>query len=140
MTFWKEVQGSVPCKEWVLPKCLLESYGEPAIYLGAWYKQSIFMLMTIKKAERQELMLLKTLESPLDSKEIKPVNPKGKQPWVFTQMTDAEVEAPILWPPDAKNRLIGKDPDAGKDWGQEEKGATEDEIGWHYQLNGHEFK
>ena len=141
MTFWKEVRGSVPCEEWVLHKCLLESYGEPAIYLGAWCKQSIFMLMTIKKAERQELMLLKTLESPLDSKEIKPVNPKGNQPWVFTEMTDAEVEAPILWPPHDKNRLTGKDPDAGKDWGQEEKGATEDEmVGWHHQLNGHEFK
>ena len=70
----------------------------------------------------------KTFESPLDSKETKPVNPKGIQPWIFTGRTDAEAEAPILWPPDAKGWLIGKDPDAGKDWGQEEKGVTEDEM------------
>ena len=84
---------------------------------------------------------LKTLESPLDSKEIKPVNPKGSQPWIFIGRTDAEGEAPILWPPDDKSRLIGKDPDAGKDWGQEEKGMTEDEmVGWLHWLNGHEFE
>ena len=141
MTFWKEVRGSVPCEEWVLHKCLLESYGEPAIYLGAWCKQSIFMLMTIKKAERQELMLLKTLESPLDSKEIKLVNPKGNQPWVFTGRTDGEAEVPMLRSPDSKSWLIGKDPDARKDWRQEEKGMIEYEIfGWHHQFNGHEFK
>ena len=82
----------------------------------------------------------KTLESPLDSKEIQPVNPKGSQPWIFVGRTDAETEAPILWPPDAKNWLTGKDPDAGKDWRQEEKGTTEDKVvGWHHQLNGHEF-
>ena len=73
-------------------------------------------------------MLEKTLESPLDNKEIKLVNPKGNQPWIFIGSTDAEAEAPILWPPDAKSQLIGKDRDAGKDWGQEEKGATEDEM------------
>ena len=79
------------------------------------------------------------LKSPLDSKEIKPVNPKGNQPWLFTERTDAE--APILWPPDAKSKLTGKDPDAGKDWRREEKGKTEDEMtGWHHQLNGHEFE
>ena len=77
-------------------------------------------------------MLEKTLESPLDSK-IKSVNPKGNQPWIFIGRTGAKVEAPILWPPDAKSQLIGKDPDAGKDWGQEEKGTTEDEMfGWHH--------
>ena len=87
------------------------------------------------------VVLEKTLESPLDSKEIKPVNPKGNQPWIFIERTNAEVEAPILWPPDVKNQLIGKDPDAGKNWGQEEKGTKEDEmVGWHHQLNGHEFK
>ena len=87
------------------------------------------------------MVLDKTLESPLDSKEIKPVNPKGNQLWIFIGRTDAEAEAPILWPPDAKSRLIRKDPDAGKDWGQEEKGAMEDEmVGWHHQLNGHEFE
>ena len=87
------------------------------------------------------LTLEKTLESPSDCKEIKPVNLKGNQSWIFIGRTDAEAEAPILWPPDAKNRLIGKDPDAGKDWRQEKKGTTEDEIvGWHHQFNGHEFE
>ena len=76
----------------------------------------------------QTVMLEKTLESPLDCKEIKPVNLKGNQPWVFTGRTDTEAQAPILWPPDAKSRLIGKDPDAGKDLGQEEKGSTADEM------------
>ena len=74
------------------------------------------------------MVLEKTLESPLDSKEIKPVNPKGNQPWIFIGRTDAEAEAPILWPPDVKSRLIGKDPDAGKDWRQKEKRAAEDEM------------
>ena len=73
-------------------------------------------------------MLDKTLESPLDCKEIKPVNPKGNHSWIFIGRTDAEAEAPILWPPDEKSRLIGKDPDAGKDWRQEEKWAAEDEM------------
>ena len=87
----------------------------------------------------QTVVLEKTLESPLDSTEIKPVSPKGNQPWIFIGRTDAE--APILWSPDAKSRLIGKDPDAGQDWGQEEKGAMEDEmVGWHHWLNGHEFE
>ena len=87
------------------------------------------------------MVLEKTPECPLESKEIKPVNPKGNQPWILIERTDAETEAPILWPPDGKNRLIGKDPDAGKDWRQEEKGVTEDEmIGWHHRLNGHEFE
>ena len=86
-------------------------------------------------------MLEKTLESPLDSKEIKPVNPKGNQPWIFIGRTDAEAEAPILWLPDAKNWLIVKDPDAWKNWGQEEKGATEDKmVERHHWLNGHEFE
>ena len=81
-------------------------------------------------------MLKKTLESCLDCKEIKPDNSQGNQPWMFIGRTDAEAEAPILWPPDAKNWLTGKDPDAGKDWRQEEKGTTEDEIvGWHHQLD-----
>ena len=73
-------------------------------------------------------MLEKTLESPLDSKEIKPVNPKGNQPWIFIGRTDAEAEAPVLWSPDVKSQLIGKDPDAGKTRGREEKGVTEDEM------------
>ena len=87
----------------------------------------------------QIVLLEKILESPLDCKEIKPVNPKGNQPWIFTGRTDAEAEAPVLWPPDAKSQLNGKDPDAGKDWRQEDKGMTEDEVvGWHHWLNGHE--
>ena len=85
------------------------------------------------------MMLEKTFESPLDCKEIQPVHPKGDQSWVFIGKTDVEAEAAILWPPDVKNWLIRKDPDAGKDWGQEEKGTTEDEmVGWHHRLNGYE--
>ena len=85
------------------------------------------------------MVLEKTLESPLDCKEIQPVHPKGDQSWVFIGRTDAEAETPILWPPHAKSWLIWKDSDAGKDWGQE-KGTTEDEmVGWHHRLNGHGF-
>ena len=85
------------------------------------------------------MVLEKTLESPLDCKEIQPVHPKGDQSWVFIRRTDVEAETPILWPPDEKSWLIGKDPNAGKDWGQE-KGMTEAEmVGWHHQLNGHGF-
>ena len=85
------------------------------------------------------VVLEKTLECPLDCKEIQPVHPKGDQSWVFIGRTDAEAETPKLWPPDAKSWIIGKDPDAGKDWRQKEKGKTEDEIaGWHHWLNGHE--
>ena len=84
------------------------------------------------------VVLEKTLESPLDCKEVKPVHPKGHQSWIFIGRTDAEAETPILWPPDAKNWLIGKDPDAGKDRRWEEKGTTEDKmVGWHHWLNGH---
>ena len=87
------------------------------------------------------VVLEKTLESPLDYKEIQPVNPKGNQPWIFIGRTDAEAETPILWPPDVKNWLLGKDTDSGKDWRQEEKGMIEDEmVGWHQQLDGHEFE
>ena len=86
------------------------------------------------------VVLEKTLESPLDCKEIQPVHSKGDQSWVFFGRTDAEAETPVLWPPDVKNWLIWKDPDAGKDWRQEEKGTTEDEMaGSHHQLDGREF-
>ena len=96
---------------------------------GWWSKNLCFWTMVLEK----------TLESPLDCKEIKLVHPKGNQPWIFIGRTDAE--APILWPPDVNNWLIGKDPDAGKDWRQEEKGTIEDEmVGWHHQLDGHEFE
>ena len=86
------------------------------------------------------MVLDKTLESPLDSKEIQPVHPKGNQSWIFIGRTDAEAETPVLWSPDVKNRLIGRDPDAGKDWRQEEKGTTDEMVGWHHQHNGHEFE
>ena len=87
------------------------------------------------------MVLEKTLESPLDHKEIKPVNPKGNQPQIFIGRTDAEADALILWSTNTKSWLIGKNPDAGKDWGQEEKGKTEDEmIGWRHWLNGQEFE
>ena len=87
------------------------------------------------------VVLEKTLESPLDSKEIQPVHPKGNQSWIFITRTDAEAETPILWPPDVKNWLIWKDPDAGKDWRQEKKGMTEDEmVGWHHWLDGRDFE
>ena len=101
---------------------------------------------TIKQAEHWrinafEMWCWRKLESPLDCKEIKPVNPKGNQPWIFIGRTDAEAEAPILMPPDAKSRLTGKDPDVNKDWRQEEKGTTEDKIfEWHHWLSGHEFE
>ena len=101
---------------------------------------------TIKKAERQridafELWCWRKLLSPLDCKEIKPVHSKRNQSWIFIGRTDAEAETPVLWPPDAKSQLIRKDPDAGKDWRQEETGTKEDEmVGWHHQLYGHEFE
>ena len=86
------------------------------------------------------VVLQKTLENPLNCKEIQPVHPKGDQSWVFIRRTDIEAETPILWPPDVKSWLIWKDPDAGKDWGQKEKGVTEDEmVGWHHRLNGRGF-
>ena len=100
---------------------------------------------TIKKAERRridvfELWCWKRLLRVLDSKEIQPVNPKGNQSWIFIGRTDAEAETLILWPPDAKNWLTGKDRDAWKEWRQEEKRMTEDKmVGWHHQFNGHEF-
>ena len=103
-------------------------------------------IWTIKKAECRridafELWCWRRLLSLLDSKEIQPVHPKGNQSWLFIGRTDAEAETSVLWPPDAKNWLIWKDPDAGRDWRQEENGITEDEmVGWHHQLNGHEFE
>ena len=109
------------------------------------YIQILFLWLW-RKLSAKELMLWtalleKTLEGPLDCKEIQPVRSEGDQPWVFFGRNDAEAETPILWPPHAKSWLIGKDPDAGRDWRQEEKGTTEDEMaGWHHRLNGHEFE
>ena len=87
------------------------------------------------------VVLEKTLEGPLDGKEVQTVHPKGDQSWIFIERTDAKAEPPILWPPDVKNKLIWKDPDAGKDWRQEKKGMTEDKMaGWHHQHNGRELE
>ena len=108
------------------------------VRVGLWRKLSAEELMLLNINSK---VLEKTLESPLDFKEIQPVHPKGNQSWVFIGRTDAKAETPILWPPHAKSWLIGKDSDAGRDWGQEEKGMTEDEMaGWHHRLNGHEFE
>ena len=116
-----------------------QGYGFPSSHVWMWeldYKES----WVPKNWCFWTVVLEKTLESPLDCKEIQPVCPKGDQSWVFIGRTDIEAETPILWPPDAKNWLIWKDPDTGKDGGQEEKGTTEDEmVGWHHRLNGHEF-
>ena len=121
-------------------KVHLVSYGFSSSHVWMWeldYKES----WAPKNWYFWTVELEKTLESPLDSKEIQPVHPKGNQSWMFIGRTDDEAETPIPWPPDAKNWLIGKDPDAGKDWRQEENRMTEDEmVGWHHRLNGHEFK
>ena len=117
-----------------------QGYGFSSSHVWMWeldYKES----WVLKNWCFWTVVLEKTLESPLDCKEIQPVHPKGNQSWIFIGRTDAEAETPILWLPDAKNWLIGKDPDAGKDWRQVEKGMTEDKmVAWHHQLNGHEFE
>ena len=116
-----------------------QAYGFPSGHVWMWeldYKEN----WAPKNWCFWIVVLEKTLESPLDCKEIQPVDPKGDKSWVFIGRTDVEAETPILCPPDAKCWLIGKDPDAGRDWGQEEKGTTEDEmVGWHHRLNGHGF-
>ena len=117
-----------------------QSYGFSSSHVWVWeldYKES----WAPKCWCFSTVVLEKNLESPLDSKEIQPGHSKGNQSWIFIGRTDTEAETPILWPPDVKNWLIGKDPDAGKDWRQEEKGMTEDEmVGWHHLLNGCEFE
>ena len=131
---------------------MLQSMGSQRVRHDWATEQMIFPVVmygceiwTIKKTEcwridAFKLVLEKTFESPLDNKEIKPVNPKGNEPWIFIGRTDAEAEAPIIWPHDAKSWLTGEDPDAGKEWRQEEKVMTEDEMmGWHHQINGHEW-
>ena len=115
-----------------------ESYGFASSHVWMWeldYKES----RAVENWCFWTVVLEKTIESPLDCKEIKPVHPKGNQSWIFIEKTDAETETPILWPPEAKNWLIGKDPDAGKDWKQE-KGTTVDEMAGYHLLNGHEFE
>ena len=136
------LDGKLKSRDITLPTkvCLVKAMVFPVVMYGceSW---------SIKKSEHKKnwcfwtVVLEKTPESPLDCKEIQPVHPKGNQSWIFTRRTDAEAETPILWPPDAKNWLIWKDPDAGKDWRREEKGMTKDEmVGWHHRLNGHEFE
>ena len=116
-----------------------QSYGFSSSHVWMWelnYKES-----WVLKNWHFWTVVLETLESPLDGKESQPAHPKGNQSWIFTGSTDAEAETPIRWPPDGKNWLTGKDPDAGKDWRWEEKEKTEDEmVGWHHRLNGHEFE
>ena len=116
-----------------------QSYGFSSSHVWMWkldYKES----WALKNWCFWTVVSEKTLESPLDCKEIKSVHPKGNQSWIFIGRIDAESETTILWPPDVNNWLIGKDPDVGKDWRQLEKGTTEDEmVGWHHWLNGHEF-
>ena len=141
-SFMTNIDSILKSRDITLPTkvCLVKAIVFPVVMYGceSW---------TIKKAECQKnwcfwtSVLEKTLESLLDCKEIKSVHPKGDQSWVFIGRTDAEAETPILWPPDVKSWLIGKDPDAGKDWRWEEKGTAEDEIvGCHHWLNGHEFE
>ena len=117
-----------------------QSYGFSSSHVRMWeldYKES----WAPKNWCFWTVVLEKTCESPLDYKEIQPVHPKGNQSWIFVGRTDTEAEAPILCPPDVKNWLIWKDPDAGKDWRQEDKGTTEDEmVGWHHWLSGYEFE
>ena len=118
-----------------------QGYGFSSSHVRMWVKLDCKESWVPKNWCFWTVVLEKTLESPLDCQEIQPVHPKGDQSWIFIERTDAEAETPILWPPDAKNWLIWKDPDAGKDQRQEEKGMTEDEIvGWHHWLNGHEFE
>ena len=124
--------------------CIVKAMVFPVVTYGyeSWtIKQALYHIER-QRIDALELWFWKRFfERPLDSKEIKPVSPKGNQSWIFTGRTDAEVEAPGLWPPDVKNRFTGKDPDAGKDWRQKEEGVAEDEmIRWHHWLNGHEFE
>ena len=119
--------------------------GQETVHLSDIY--ILYVCVDYKESQAPEnwcfwtVVLQKTLESPLDCKEIQPVHPKGDQSWVFIGRTDAKAETPVLWPCDVKNWLIWKDPDAGKDWGQEEKGTTEDEMdGWRHQLTAHDFE
>ena len=136
---WKPRQHTKKQRHYLLTKvCIAKAMVFPVVMYRceSW---------TIKKAWLLEnwcfwtVVLEKTLESPSDSK-IKPINPKGNQPWISIGTTDAEAEVSVLWPPDAKNWLIGKDPDTGNDWGQEEKGTTGDKmVGWHHWLNGYGF-
>ena len=142
ISFWDLNPGLPHCRRTLYP---LSHQGSSSYFIR--YLQVVWMWeldceesWALKNWCFWTVVLERTLESPLDCNEVQPVHPKGDQSWVFIGRTDAKAETPILWPPHAKSWLIGKDPDAGRDWGQEEKGTTEDEMaGWHHRLNGREF-
>ena len=116
-----------------LTKASTQGYGFSSSHVWMW---ELDYKVEHRRIDAFELWCWRTLESPLDCKEVQPVHSEGDQPWMFIGRTDVEAETPIIWPPDAKSWLTGKDPDAWKDWGQEEKGTTEDEmVGWHHRLN-----
>ena len=139
-------------KSYEKPRQLIKKQRHHFADKGSYNQAMVFAVVMMWELDHEEgwamknwcfqiVVLEKTLEGPLDCKEIKPVHPKGNQSWIFIGRTDAEAEAPILWLPGVKNQLIGKDPDAGKDWGWEENGMKEDEMdGWHHRLNGHVFE
>ena len=137
-----DLDGVLKSRDITLPAkvCLVKAMGFSSSHVWMWeldYKES----WRPKNYCFWTVALEKTLESLLDCKEIQPVNPKGNQSWVlFIGRTDAKAETPILWPPDMKNRLIWKDPDAGKDWRQEKRMTEDEMVGWHHQLKGHEFE
>ena len=136
-------EGKISIPQFHLELPMMSLYTSMLLYFSNSFSSSHVQMWELDYKESWALknwwfwivMLEKTLESPLDCKEIKPVNPKGNQPWIFLRRIDAEAEAPILWPPDEKRWLIRKDPDAGKDWRPEEKGTSKDEmVGWHHHL------
>ena len=142
---WTELKDLIRVHQRKVTEKVFPAKVAGCVRFGVWWELSI--LGTWKKSILtglrcfQIVVLENTLESPLDSKEIKPVNPKGNQPRIFIGRTDAEAEAPIHWPPDVKSWLIWEDPDAGEDWRQEEKRTTENEmVGWHHRLDGREFE
>ena len=122
------------CENWSIKKT--EHWKIDTFKLSCWRR-----LLKVPWTARRSVVLENTLENPLDSKKIKPVHPKGNQSWMFIGRTDVEAETPILWPPDEKSWLVGKDPDARKDWRREDKWTVEDEmVGWHHRLEGHKFE
>ena len=138
--FMTNLDGILKSRDITLPTkvCLVKAMVFPVVMYGC--ELDCEESWALKNWCFWTVVLEKTLESPLDCKEIQPVHPKD-QSWVFIGRNDTEAETPVLWPPHAKSWLIGKDPDAGRDWGQEEKGTTEDEMaGWHHWLYGHEFE
>ena len=148
--YLKALNAYLPCSTWSIatikfnflpPNPYSQSYGFSSSQVWMWELDHKKKGWAPNNQCFWMVVCEKTLESPLDCKEIQPVHPKGDQSWIFIGRTDVEAETPKLWPPNAKSQLIGKNPDAGKDWGQEEKGVTEDEmVGWHHWLNGVEFE